>query len=180
MISPHPVRIGPILLVGFMGAGKSSVGAALAGELGCDFVDLDSVVEHRAGQPVATIFAAEGEQGFRQLESEALDQVLSSGVERRVVALGGGTYAESGNRDRIARSRALVVFLEVALHEAARRVQHYAGKRPLAANPEAFAKLFEERRSAYEHAHFRTDTTNKPITTIAKELAAWVREQERQ
>jgi len=176
----NPVEIGPILLVGFMGAGKSSVGAALASELGCNFVDLDAVVEQRAGQPVAAIFSAEGEQRFRQLESEALEQVLSTGIECRVIALGGGTYVQAENRDRIARSSALVVFLEVALEEAIRRVRYFAGKRPLSANREAFAKLFEERRPAYEQAHFRTDTTNKPIMAIAKELAAWVREQERQ
>jgi shikimate kinase len=175
-----PFQIGPILLVGFMGAGKSSVGAALASELGCSFIDLDTVVEESAGQPAAAIFGTEGEQRFRQLESEALDQVLSTGTERRVVALGGGAYAQSGNRDRIARSGALVVFLEVELDEAMRRVGHFAGTRPLAANREAFARLFEERRSAYKQAHVRTDTTNKPITTIAKELAAWFREQERQ
>jgi shikimate kinase len=175
-----PVQIGPILLVGFMGAGKSSVGAALASELGCSFVDLDAFVEHAAGQPVAAIFDAVGEPRFRQLESEALDRVLSTATERRVVALGGGTYVGAENRHRIAQSGALVVFLEVALEEALRRVRLFAGSRPLADNREAFAKLFEERRSAYELAHFRTDTTNKPITTIAKELAAWVREQERQ
>jgi shikimate kinase len=175
-----PFQIGPILLVGFMGAGKSSVGAALASELGCSFIDLDAVVEENAGQPAAAIFGTEGEQRFRQIESEALDQVLSTGTERRVIALGGGTYAQSGNRDRIARSGALVVFLEVELEEAMRRVGDFVGTRPLAANREAFARLFEERRSAYGQAHVRTDTTNKPITTIAKELAAWFREQERQ
>ncbi len=153
----------------------------MARELGCSFIDLDAVVEESAGQPAAAIFGTEGEQRFRQLESEALDQVLSTGTERRVVvALGGGTYAQPENRDRIARSGALVVFLEVELDEAMRRVGHFAGKRPLAANREAFAKLFEERRPAYEQAHVRTDTTNKPITAIAKELAAWFREQERQ
>jgi shikimate kinase len=174
-----PAQIGPILLVGFMGAGKTSVGAALASELGCGFVDLDAVVEQSAGQPVAAIFGAEGEQRFRQLESEALDEVLSIGTRRRVIALGGGTYVQLENRHRIARSGALVVFLEVALEEAMRRVRNFSGKRPLAASQEAFAKLFEERRSAYEQAHFRTDTTNKPVITIAKELAAWVRKQER-
>ena len=61
-----------------------------------------------------------------------------------------------------------------------RRVGHFSGKRPLAANREAFARLFEERRTAYEQAHVRTNTTNKSITAIAKELAAWFREQERQ
>ncbi len=173
------VEIGPILLVGFMGAGKSSVGAALADELGCGFIDLDAVVEQSAGRPVAEIFEAEGEQRFRQLESAALEQVLSNGNRRRVIALGGGTYARAENRDRIAGSSARVVFLEVTLEEARRRVQRFSG-RPLAANREAFAKLFEERRPAYEQAHFRTDTTNKPILTIAKELAAWVRELDRQ
>jgi shikimate kinase len=173
------VEIGPILLVGFMGAGKTNVGAALAGELGCSFVDLDSIVEQRAGRPIAAIFSAEGEQQFRRLESDALEQVLANGSRRRVIALGGGTFAQSENRERITRSGAVVIFLEVELEEALRRIQDSSGERPLAASGKDFAKLFAERRASYELAHFRTDTTNKPITTIAKELAAWVREQER-
>ena len=78
-----------------MGAGKSSVGAALARELGCSFVDLDAFLEHRTGQSVAAIFSAVGEQRFRQLESEALDQVLSNATKRQVIALGGGTLRTS-------------------------------------------------------------------------------------
>jgi shikimate kinase len=163
-----------------MGAGKSSVGAALAIELDCDFIDLDFVVEHKAGLPIAEIFASQGEQAFRRIESEALDQVLAATTRRRVVALGGGAYVQAGNRDRIARSAALVVFLEVTLEEAARRIEGYANRRPLAADREAFAKLFHHRHPFYEQAHFRTDTTAKSIVTIAKELAAWVKEQERQ
>jgi shikimate kinase len=175
-----PVEVGPILLVGFMGAGKSSVGAVLARELGCSFVDLDDFLENRTGQSVAANFGALGEQRFRQLESEALDQVLANGTKRQVIALGGGTYAQAENRDRIARSGALVVSLEVELEEARQRVRRCSGERPLAANREAFAKLYEERRPVYELAHFRTDTSHKPIIAIVKELAAWVREQERQ
>ncbi len=175
-----PVEVGPILLVGFMGAGKSSVGALLARELGWNFIDLDAFLEHRSGQSIAAIFSALGEQRFRQLESEALDQVLANDTKRQVIALGGGTYAQAENRDRIARSGALVVSLDVELEEARRRVRRCAGERPLAANREAFAKLYEERRPVYQLAHFRMDTSHKPITSIAKELAAWVREQERQ
>ena len=118
-----------------MGAGKSSVGAVLARELGCSFVDLDAFLEHRTGQSVAAIFSAVGEQRFRQLESEALDQVLANATKRQVIALGGGTFAQAENRDRIARTGALVVSLEVELEEARRRVLHCSGKRPLAANP---------------------------------------------
>lgn len=161
-----------------MGAGKSSVGALLAADLGCDFVDLDAVIEHKARQPIPEIFAGRGEAEFRRLESEALDWVLSAGVSRRVIALGGGAYVQAGNRERIARSTALVVFLEVTLEEAERRVRVYGKQRPLTADRDAFARLFAERDSFYRQAHFSLDTTNKSIVTIAKELAAWVREQQ--
>ena len=179
MTSSRPVQAGPIILIGFMGSGKSSVGPVLARELGCDFIDLDSVVEHRAGKPISKIFAGQGEQSFRRLESEALDETLSHELGNCVLALGGGAYAQAGNRERIARSSGRVIFLEVALHEATRRVKKTGGVRPLAADRQHLETLFHERQPFYQQAHFRIDTTNKSVETVAKELAAWIRKQER-
>ena len=165
---------GSILLIGFMGAGKSSVGRALATRLGCSFVDLDNIVEAKAGRTIAEIFASDGEAEFRKLESEALREVLSSGGERRVIALGGGAYMRSSNRELIARSPALVVYLEVSFKEAARRIGSFNGERPLATDWDRLQSLYNERRAIYEQANFRTDTTDKPVERVVEEVAAWV------
>jgi len=169
----------PILLIGFMGAGKSSVGHALAHELRCDFIDLDVVVERLAGKPIAEIFKTLGEPAFRKLEAEALDEVLSR-AGSCVVALGGGAFVQPANRERIARSAGRVVFLEVSFEEALRRIGEAGGARPLAASRELLEKLFQQRESVYRQAHFRTDTTNKSVAEVAGEVAAWLREQEYQ
>lgn len=163
-----------------MGAGKSSVGRALAKELGCEFIDLDSLLESRVGKTIAEIFASSGEQSFRKLESQVLGDVLKAQAPRSVIALGGGAYVQHSNRELISRSPGLVVYLEVSLEEAVRRIQSFGRQRPLASDLEHLEKLFHERRSAYEQAHFRTDTTNKSVESVAKELAAWIRKQERE
>jgi shikimate kinase len=160
-----------------MAAGKSSVGYTLARELKCDFIDLDAVVERRAGKPIAEIFKSLGEPAFRKLEAEALDEVLSREVSC-VVALGGGAFVQPANRERIARSAGRVVFLEVSFDEAVRRIEKAGGVRPLAASRELLGKLFQQRESIYRQAHFRTDTTNKSVAEVAGEVAAWLREQE--
>ncbi len=160
-----------------MGAGKSSVGHALAHELRCDFIDLDAVVERRAGKPVAEIFRTQGEPAFRKLEAEALDEVLT-GESNCVVALGGGAFIQAVNRERIARCAGRVVFLQVSFEEALQRIATAGGARPLAASRELLEKLFQQRESAYLQAHFRTDTTGKSVAEVVGEVAAWLREQE--
>lgn len=155
------------------------MGRALANELECEFADLDAVVEDRAGQSIAAIFASQGESNFRKLEFEALREVLSADSRRRVVALGGGAYIQRSNRQLIAGSSARVVFLEVSLEEATRRIERFGEQRPLATDRKLLEKLFHERRPFYEQAHYRADTTSKSVERVAKELAAWVREQER-
>src|SRR5215471_18125932 len=90
-----------VFLIGFMGAGKSSVGRALALRLGWLFQDLDDVIERSQGKSVAGIFAEAGESGFRAIESQALHRLLTtSGGERCrcIVALGGGAFAQPQNR----------------------------------------------------------------------------------
>lgn len=175
-----PQQAGPILLVGFMGAGKSSVGRVLARELDCGFVDLDQVIESRAGRTIVEIFAGGGESVFRRFESQALGDLLANGSTRTIIALGGGTYVQPSNQELIARSTGRVVYLEVSLEEAFRRLQGFGKERPLAADAEGFERLFHQRRPVYEQAHFRMSTTDKTVEQVAKELAAWVREQDRQ
>jgi shikimate kinase len=166
------------LLIGFMGAGKSSVGRLLARELGCDFLDLDIMVELRAGKPVAEIFRTLGEPAFRKLESEALEEVLS-GEAVCIVALGGGAFIQAANRERIARSTGRVVFLEVDFEEALRRIGPTLSTRPLAANRELLEELFRQRAAVYAQAHFCADTTGRTVADVVAQLTAWVREQDR-
>src|SRR5512138_1935352 len=87
---------GAAVLVGFMGAGKSSVGRVVAGLLGAEFVDLDARIESAAGRSIAEIFASEGEGVFRGMEREAVREAVS--VPGRVIAAGGGAFLDPGNR----------------------------------------------------------------------------------
>lgn len=86
-----------IALTGFMASGKTSVGRLLADSLGCPFLDLDEVIVKKAGRSIPAIFASEGEEGFRRLEKQALEQTVSRYAENTaVLALGGGTVTVPG------------------------------------------------------------------------------------
>ena len=109
-----PANPSRIILTGFMGAGKTTVGALLAERLGWDFVDSDRIVEARAGMTVAEIFEKRGETAFREMEAAAIRDAASA--DRRVVALGGGALEMAATRDLVAGlPDALVVFLDAPL-----------------------------------------------------------------
>ena len=114
-----------IVLVGFMGAGKTTIGQLLAERMGLPFTDSDQVIEQRAGRPVAQIFAEDGEPAFRALEHQVIADLLAGPA--LVLALGGGAAEHPGTRDRLARAR--VVYLQVGYEEAMRRVRRRAGPR---------------------------------------------------
>jgi shikimate kinase / 3-dehydroquinate synthase len=137
-----------VALVGFMGAGKSTLGPSFAERLGRRFVSVDAVVEERADASVAELFETRGEPAFRQLEEEAVLDVLA----RRPVAvieLGGGALASERTREVLAE-HAFTLHLETTPDEAWERVA--ASGRPLARDPDAFRALFEQRRPQYETA----------------------------
>ncbi len=135
-----------IVLVGFMGAGKTTVGNLLAARLGLPFIDSDQVIEHRAGRPVRQIFAEDGEPAFRALEHQVVTELLDGpGPPSAVLALGGGAAEHPGTRDRL--TRAQVVYLQVGYAQALRRVGADQG-RPLLARPD-LAALYERRLGVY-------------------------------
>ena len=134
-----------LALVGFMGAGKSTLGPIVAERLGRHFVSLDAVVEERAGIGVAEIFATRGEEEFRVLEEDAAADVLSR-ADPMVIELGGGAVGSKPTR-RLLSERAFSVLLDVEVDEAWRRVE--GSGRPLAADPERFRALHAERDSHY-------------------------------
>jgi shikimate kinase/3-dehydroquinate synthase len=138
----------PLVLVGFMGAGKTTVGGLLADLLGTSFVDADDVVTATAGMDVPAIFAAEGEGGFRARARDAIASLLAAGPG--VIALGGGALREP-TIDRL-REAATVVWLDVDADTAWARVQVDGDRRPLARDEDRFRALHAERRAIYAGA----------------------------
>jgi shikimate kinase len=142
-----------IFLVGFMGAGKSSVGAALAGRLGCDFVDLDTCVSERFAAPINEIFERHGEAIFRAAEAEELARCADS--NEVVVATGGGTFCDSDNRELIHAAGGVSVFLDLPWEALAERLSRDHAKRPLYGDAERARRLFMSRLPLYRQASLR-------------------------
>ncbi len=143
-----------IALVGFMGSGKSTVGRLLAERLGWTFVDLDEEIERRSGMSIAETFEREGEPKFRDLEHEALlDQLhLARHGRARIVALGGGAFADVRNREAMDVS-GVSVWLECPVERMWNRVSG-GSDRPLARRWEDFERLYESRAPYYRRADF--------------------------
>lgn len=155
-----------------MGAGKTTVGAALARHLGWHFIDLDDVIVARARKSVARIFEAEGEARFRQYETEALREVIEQRIEvdRTVVALGGGAFVQSQNLALLRDSKQPTVFLDANLPELRKRCAAQMGTRPLFRDENQFRQLYEARRSGYMEAGLRIDTAGKTVNEIVNEV----------
>jgi shikimate kinase len=132
-----------IVLVGFMGAGKTTVGALLAARLGLPFADSDQVIEDRAGRPIPQIFADDGEPAFRALEHRVIADLLNG--PGMVLALGGGAVGHALTRKLLAE--APVAYLRVSYAEALTRVGGDGG-RPMLARPD-LAAVYADRQAAY-------------------------------
>lgn len=143
-----------IYLAGFMGSGKSTVGALLAERLQRNFLDLDCWIEERQGLSIAQIFEQQGEAAFRELEAQALEHVAKQ--PPAVIALGGGAFSNPANR-RIVRESGISVWLQVDLEEAAQRCLGLP-ERPLAQDPQAFARLYRRRLPDYAQADIHIST----------------------
>jgi shikimate kinase len=156
-----------VYLVGFMGAGKTSIGVRLARMLRYSFIDLDQEIEARAGEPIRTIFASRGEPGFRGLESEELRRVSS--VPGRVVALGGGAFCAGENRE-IVRSTGTAVWLDAPLGTLLRRVRGDK-RRPLLSSRPEMERLLASRRPIYAEAAIRINVRQGTPAQIARRIA---------
>ena len=161
-----------IFLVGFMGAGKTSVGKVLSRHLGWPFQDLDDHIQAREGRTIEEIFRHCGEAGFRQVESAALrDLIARLDTAPRIVALGGGAFAQSGNAALLRQDGMAVVFLDGSADELYRRCEQHQQIRPMRQDLEQFRVLYEERRKSYLAAAVTINTENKDINTVATEVA---------
>jgi len=154
-----------IVLVGFMGAGKTTVGRLLAAKLGLRFTDTDAAIERRAGRPVAQIFADDGEAAFRDLEHRVIADLL--GGPDRVLALGGGAAGHPATRDLLRQAQ--VVYLSVGYAEAMSRVGGDT-RRPMLARPDV-GSLYRRRLAVYEDvATLTVATDGRPPDQICLDI----------
>jgi shikimate kinase len=159
-----------LILTGFMGSGKSTVGKVVAERTGFSFVDLDAEIVAATGCSINDIFARDGEEAFRALESSQLEKVLSGG-EGMVVATGGGAVISGQNR-ALMRSRGVVVNLKVTLKQVLTRLDG-CGDRPLLTGEDAAKRakaLMDEREQFYADADIRIDTDGKSVEDVAAEI----------
>jgi shikimate kinase len=164
------VKADKVYLVGFMGAGKTSVARTLARRLGWRMADIDEMIERREHQTVADIFAKKGEPYFRAVERAVLmDQLATRHV---VVATGGGTFVDPQNRAVINQNGASV-WLDVPFERLIARVPA-DGRRPLAADRAEFERLYLLRRAVYEQAQLRLDASRTTIPGLVEELLHWL------
>jgi shikimate kinase len=157
-----------VYLVGFMGAGKTTVAHRLADRLGWDFIDLDTEIEASEQTTIALLFESRGEPEFRRIETETLRKVMRI-VERgrpSVIALGGGSFAQRVNTELL-ENHGISIWLDCPFEIIEARINSArihgdlrnmdADTRPLARDREQFRRLYEERRAAYELATYRID-----------------------
>lgn len=158
----------PVILIGPPGAGKTTVGEALAAELGVGFHDTDAAIEADRGRSISDIFVVDGEPAFRALERAEVARAVAA--ESGVVALGGGAPMDPATQEVLAGQ--VVVFLDVGIADAAKRVGFDASRPLLAINPRAaWTKLMNERRPTYERlAALRVDTAGRRVDEIVKDI----------
>lgn len=164
-----------IFLVGFMGAGKSSVGEALGHHLGYRFVDLDERLSRRFGMSIASVFETRGEAAFRAAEREEL--ATCAELTDAVVATGGGAFCDDENRRIIHSSNALSVFLDVPWPVLRDRLDRDQTERPLYDSATLAHALFEERLPKYRRAQMTVALDgSETAAEVAREIVQALQE----
>lgn len=168
--TPVSVATKNVFLVGVMGAGKSTIGRALASLLSMPFFDSDHEIEVRTGAAVTLIFEIEGEAGFRQREASVIEELTRG--ENIVLATGGGVVLMEENRRHL-RERGTVVYLQASLETLLERTRHDRD-RPLLQTGDregVLKKLVTQRDPLYRDvAHIVVETTHRPPATVAREI----------
>ena len=159
-----------IYLVGFMGAGKSSVARALGRRLDWRAEDIDARIEQAERRDIPTIFRDSGEPYFRAREREALIDLLPE--RGAVIASGGGTFADASNRELMLRDGG-VVWLDAPFEIILQRVPR-DGRRPLAADRLGMEQLYNQRLTAYRQAHLRVDAGRGSVEELVEHIVEWL------
>jgi XRE family aerobic/anaerobic benzoate catabolism transcriptional regulator len=161
-----------VALIGLRGAGKSTLGAALAARLQMPFIEIDKMVEQEYGAPVATLFEVYGQGTFRRYERECLQRIVAE-FDAAVIATAGGVVADDGTFSQLL-DQAHVIWLQASPAEHMRRVMEQGDFRPMSHNRDAMNDLvaiLDARAPEYGRAHARLDTSGKDVETCVEELA---------
>jgi shikimate kinase len=157
-----------IVLIGFMGAGKTSIAGALAQKLDCEWVDSDEYIEVSENRTVSQIFENLGESVFREIETAALGELLSNQT-MRIIALGGGAWTIEENRKIIKENNFVSVWLDAPFDLCWERIKKSGANRPLATKKAAARKLYNERQPIYAQADLRIEIEKKDSAENAAE-----------
>ena len=161
--------ISNLALVGFMGCGKSTVGRQVAGELGFEFVDVDTLIVERAGISITEIFSTEGEATFRQMECEIIDELGDR--KQLVIATGGGAIVDPKNLASL-KQHALVICLWANAETIHKRTKHQS-HRPLLQKADPLAtirQMLAEREPHYKQADVMVNTELRPLREVAAQV----------
>lgn len=169
-----------IYLVGFMGCGKTTVAARLANRLKLKFADLDRRIESYANQTIAEIFRLKDEEGFRQIESQVLQELISEkGGDKIIVASGGGTVIQNDNYERMKES-GIIIHLDISFGEVLKRISVNDATRPLAysKSEEQLQLLFRSRYELYrERADYSLQVDGRSVESIVNEICGRLMEE---
>jgi len=168
MSSQMQTRTSRIVLTGFMGSGKSTVGPLLAGSLGWRFVDVDEVIEAEAGATIAEIFLRHGESAFRDREHATIARLVSG--ESIVLGLGGGAIEREDTRMLLKAPGTLVVNLEVELETTLHRCSGTESIRPVLADQANLRSRYERRLPLYRTAHVTVHTDRLSPQHVTKAI----------
>lgn len=161
-----------IVLIGFMGTGKSTVGKRLAQSLAWDFVDTDCEIGEVTSLSVTEIFRRHGETRFRSEERIVVARL--SQQEQIVIATGGGTVVDARNLEALARN-GIIIGLHASMEAILSRIGHKNDRPLLKDTKEAIEKLWIKRQECYAQAEFTVDTSQKDIDQVVSEILAWHR-----
>jgi shikimate kinase len=148
-------RTSQIFLVGFMASGKSTIGPLLAARLNRPFIDIDPLIEARTRRTIAELIASEGEDRFRQIETEILRETVRG--ESAVIAPGGGAITRAENRELMS-NRGIIVWLDTPFELCWLRIQRDQVVRPLAPDEESARARYDQRLAIYRHNSIRIET----------------------
>lgn len=179
-LSPEPIearRAHRICLVGLRGAGKSTLGALAGDALNIPFVELNREIEEQSGMPVAEVLALYGQEGYRNLEAQAIDRVIAT-YDTMILAVAGGIVADPDTYNSLLNNFH-TIWVKTSPQEHMSRVRAQGDERPMADNPEAMEQLksiLTSREVLYEKALAQLETSNKPKEVSLGELVSVIQE----